>query len=130
MATPTIARPIDLDTIHLGEGAHQPNNDGQWCLLEAVAWVAGETWTDSPQCVCPVLAGFGRRLNDLLPDNRRQELRPFIPAMVGTAGDGHQATRRFMALDWSLRTATPLWMDAADQPEAAARLREIGRAHV
>jgi hypothetical protein len=55
------------------------------CLLEAAAYVAGEPWSDSPECVSPVLAAFGRSWNDALDDENRQMLKPFIPRLVGTA---------------------------------------------
>ena len=126
--TAAVVRPIDLDTLVLHSGGHNPPPDdslGEACLLEVAAWMAGEPWTDSPQCVCPVLAAFGRRLNDVLPHDRRQELKRFLPAMLGTAGDGLMDVRRFMAADWAVRTAAPLWLDAADQPARAATLRAL-----
>ncbi len=52
----------------LERGSHEPNDTGHMCLLEAVAWVAGEKWSDQPQCVDPVLAAFGRAWNDGLDD--------------------------------------------------------------
>src|SRR5574341_38370 len=64
-------------------GAHNP--DGKMCLMEAVAYVAGEPWSDHPVCVSPALAAYGRSLNDWLPDNRRQELRRFVSLLVNTA---------------------------------------------
>jgi len=95
------------------------------CLLEAAAYMAGQPWSDSPKCVCPVLAAYGRSLNDRLPDDRRQELKPFLPAMLGTAGDGHAETRRLMAVDWASRVALPLWLDAAGHTARAAQLRAM-----
>ena len=55
------------------------------CLLEAVSYIAGEEFSDHPQCVSPVLGAYGRRLNDWLADEDRQKLKPFIPQMIGTA---------------------------------------------
>ena len=64
---------IDLTTLTLAEGAHETRGDGV-CLMEAVAWFAGQEHTDHPPCVSPVLAGFGRLWNDGLPDGRRHIL--------------------------------------------------------
>jgi hypothetical protein len=124
----TIVRPLDLETFNLSRGGHDDpgnNTPGECCLLEAAAWMAGEPWSDAPQCVCPTLAGFGRRLNDLLPDDRRQKLRRFVVPLLGTAGDGLQDKRRWMAVDWAVRTATPMWLDATGHTDRAAQLRAL-----
>ena len=57
---------IDIDTIHLAVGAHASPDDGM-CLLEAVAYVVGEPFSDHPECVSTVIAAFGRSWNDCLP---------------------------------------------------------------
>lgn len=46
----------------------------------------------------------------------------------GTAGDGHDSTRGYMALDWLIRTWLPTWLDLvpACHPDAT-QLRELGR---
>jgi hypothetical protein len=116
----------DLDAVHLGKGAHRNRQDGV-CLLEAVAWYAGRDHSDAPPCVSPVLRAFGTNLNDVLPDDRRQTLRPLIPILVGTAGDGHDKTRSYMALDWLIRTYTPTWLDLAGLTAEATALRDLRR---
>ncbi|MGH3828685.1 MAG: hypothetical protein ACRDQX_16170, partial [Pseudonocardiaceae bacterium] len=88
-----------LNLIVLKRGAHSSPEQGV-CLMEAVAYVRGLPHTDTPSCVSPVLSAFGRRLNDVLPEDRRQELVPFIPLLPGTTGDGHDETRGYLALDW------------------------------
>jgi hypothetical protein len=97
---------LDLDTLTLAHGAHKDRSNGL-CLLEAVAWWAGEDHTDHPACVSPVLGQFGRNLNDVLPNGKRQELRQFIPGLPGTAGDGLDERRGYLALDWLVRTYLP-----------------------
>lgn len=37
---------------------------------------------------------------------QRQTLKPFLPRMVGTAGDGQDEARAYLALDWLVRTYT------------------------
>lgn len=112
----------------LDRGAHQP--DGKYCLMEAVAWVAGEPWSDHPECVDPVLAAFGRAWNDGLPDaDRTRLLAPFIPRLVGTRSTPEVQDRRaFMAADWAVRVYTPAWLRLAkldDHASALARLPEL-----
>lgn len=79
---------LDLETLHLAKGGHDNPDDGL-CLLEAAAFLAGEPHTDHPACVSPVLGVFGRELNDRLDDTKRQQLKPLIPKLPGTAGVGH-----------------------------------------
>src|SRR5258708_1432554 len=117
---------IDLETLTLAKGAHENRDDGL-CLMEAVAWFAGRPHSDKPPCVSPVLGTYGRALNDVLPDIPRQELRQFIPQLPGTAGDGKDETRGYIALDWLIRTWTPAWLDLAGLTAEAAALRDFRR---
>jgi hypothetical protein len=117
---------INLDHLTLNSGAH-PSIEAGACLLEAASYVAGEPWTDHPQCVSPVLGSFGRNLNDALPDDRRQELKPYIPRLIGTADDGKDETRSYIALDWLIRTYTPAFLDLAGLTGEAAELRNLRR---
>lgn len=80
------------------------------CLLELAAVFAGQPFSDTPPCVSPVLGAFGRRLNDALPDDKRQALKPLIPSLVDTAGDGLDEARSYLALDWLIRTYLPTWL--------------------
>ncbi len=88
-----------LDNLKLDSGSHGNINEGA-CLLEAASYLAGEPWSDHPECVSPVLGAYGRRLNDRLDDESRQLLKPFIPRMLNTAGDGQDEARKFLAADW------------------------------
>lgn len=100
---------ISLDDITLAKGGHI-NPEAGLCLLEAVAYVAGEPHGDHPTCTSPVLGRFGRNLNDVLPDDKRQKLRDHIPAMIGTAGDGLDEARSYIALDWLIRVYLPTFL--------------------
>ena len=103
---------LDLDAVVLSKGEHETREDGV-CLLEAAAWWAGQEHTDHPPCVSPVLAAFGRAWNDDLPDDRRHILKPFIPLLPGTAGDGHDLARSYLALDWLVREHVPTFLALA-----------------
>lgn len=122
MTQPTA--PLDLDAIVLRNGGHTSPSDGL-CLLEAVAYVAGERHTDQPACVDPALSAFGRSWNDgMRTDAEREQLKPYVLALVGTAGTPDDASRRaWLALDWSVRVSTPAWLDLAGLADHAERLR-------
>ncbi len=117
---------LDLNALTLTKGGHSSREAGL-CLLEATAWYAGKDHSDAPPCVSPVLRTFGVSLNDVLPDGRRQELKPLIPVLVGTAGDGLDEARSYMALDWLIRTYTPAWLDLAGLTAEAQSLRDLRR---
>ena len=121
---------IDLDALVLAKGSHDDREQGV-CLMEAVAWFAGQEHTDHPPCVSPVLAAFGRSWNDALPDDQRHILKPFIPLLPGTAGDGHELARSYLAVDWLARehapaflALTPALIPHADALRALSPLRD------
>ena len=118
---------VDIQGIVLQKGGHETPDDGL-CLMEAVAFVRGIPHTDRPPCVSPVLGDFGRNLNDVLPDDTRQLLVPLIPVLPGTAGDGFDEQRGYMALDWLVRVWLPAWLDLVPSCAAdAAALRSLGQ---
>src|SRR5436309_3003280 len=118
---------LDLDQLHLDSGGHNGPDDGM-CLLEAAAYFAGEPWTDHPKCVSQVIGAFGRRFNDDLDDEGRQQLKPYIPRLVGTnTGPEDEERRRWLIADWMLQRHLPAWLDAAGMPEQAAVVRALPR---
>lgn len=75
-----------------------------------------------------LLGAMRRRLHDILPDDLRQELITVIPDLPGTAGDGHDEERSYLALDWLIRTWLPAWLELSPScREDAARVRDLGR---
>ena len=118
-------RLADLETLHLASGSHQRFEDGA-CLLEAASWLAGESFTDHPECVCPVLATFGRSWNDHLSDDARQVLKPYAAKLVGTRSTSEVESRRsWMACDWLVRSFTPAWLYLAKLDDDAAALEAL-----
>jgi hypothetical protein len=109
----------------LAKGAHE--SDGIACIMEAVAAVAGEKWSDHPECACPVISAFLRSWNDDLPDDMRDELlRPLIPHLIGTRGTKDLERRRsLMAADWLVRICAPTWLRLAGLREQADRLAAL-----
>ncbi len=76
---------IDLNVLHIGHGSHPDRSNGL-CVMEVVAWYAGEAHSDAPACTSPVLAAYARGLNDAMPDDatRDKYLKPLIIPLVGT----------------------------------------------
>jgi hypothetical protein len=90
--------------------------------MEWVSHLAGEPHTDAPACVSPVLRALCISLNDGLADLRRQRLRPYLARTIGTAGDGRDEARAWMAMDWLVRTYAPAWLTLAGLHGDAAAL--------
>src|SRR5579884_3524199 len=85
MAAPLTAEQLALiERVHLDEGTHA-NFEAGVCAMELVSYLAGEPFSDHPQCVCPVLGAFVRSWNDALPDDERDALlKPLLPRLIGT----------------------------------------------
>ena len=128
MARLLAARWKKVQRLSLKAGAHKP--DSAFCVMEAVAFVAGEKWSDAPECACPVISAFLRSWNDALPTDadRDRLLRPLIPKMVNTRHPEREERRMMLAADWLIRVHTPAWLRLAGltaEAGALADLREI-----
>jgi hypothetical protein len=117
-------RELDLGQLVLHHGAHADHKD--MCVMEAVAYIAGEPWSDRPKCACPVISAFLRRWNDDLNDTDRQLLKPLIPKLVNSKVSKEAETkRRELISDWFFREQVPTWLDLAGLKEHA----DGGRLH-
>ena len=93
-----------------------------FCVMQAVAWFAGEAHTDAPQCACPVLGAFAIRLNDRLPDAKRQVLRTLIAPLTSTRSKEHEQFRaEYIVRRVSHEIVAPLFEKR--WPEHAAAIR-------
>ena len=93
----------------LSAGAHASPREGA-CILEYVALLAGEPWSDSPSCTHPVLARAAQITNDRLPDGERQRLVPLIGRLFGTAPSGSAEDRKRLSVGlavWCARRVLP-----------------------
>ncbi len=104
---------------NLRSGGHDPERiaDGEACVMEAVAYVAGLPLSDQPDCTCPVIASFLRSWNDGLPNNAERDrlLKPLIVELIGTKSTAEvQERRSYMALDWLIRVHTPAWLNRVE----------------
>jgi hypothetical protein len=116
---------MNARTVRLAKGGHKPG-EGKACLLEVVSMLAGEPFSDDPECACPVLASFGRRTNDWLNDDERQLLWQFTTRIVGSRADRETEQRRaYRMADWAVREVAPLALEAQGRGEEAAKLRAL-----
>ena len=96
----------------LSAGGHEHVDEGA-CFMEAVSYVAGEPWSDTPACACPVLGAFLRTWNDHLPTDadRDRLLRPLVLRLAGSRSTPEvEARRHRLAMDWLVRTHAPTWL--------------------
>jgi hypothetical protein len=85
--------PASHQTVRIDRGKHAAPEEGA-CVMELASMLGGEDFSDRPRSVCPVVAGFLRGYNDLVDDERRQELYRYASEVVGSAGDRMLRWRR------------------------------------
>jgi len=102
---------------------------GAFCVMEYWSYVTGQKWTDSPANCCPTIGAYLRRLNDITDQAMRDRLKVWVTEnaerIARTANDGNKQARGYLAADWSVRTALPVWLDAAGATEAAEQMRSL-----
>ncbi|HEX6077222.1 MAG TPA: hypothetical protein VFZ32_18420 [Micromonosporaceae bacterium] len=73
----------------LSRGKHRSPRKGA-CFMELASYLAGERWSDHPECTHPLLAAVARLVNDYTTDAGRPRLAGLIPSVIGvTSGDPH-----------------------------------------
>jgi hypothetical protein len=88
-------------TVVLRKGRHDSPDRGA-CVIELASMLAGERFSDRPKSVCPVIAGFLRGYNDLLPDGEEAELYAYAARVVGTSSSGPvRRERARLLLEWA-----------------------------
>lgn len=116
---------LNLDTLKLDKGAHSAPEIGM-CAMEAVSALAGLPWSDSPSCTDPVIASYIRALNDLMPDDQRQRLIPYIPRLASASNGVPQQTRAFLCADFAIHVFAPMALRSANQePQALQQLESL-----
>jgi hypothetical protein len=94
-------QPPTHQTVRLSKGRHSSPDHGA-CVMELASMLAGESFTDHPRAVSPVIATFLRSYNDIVDDDRRQDLYRYAAEVVGTAGDERaEQARADRLLDWA-----------------------------
>ena len=77
----------------LSAGSHDADH-GEACVMEYVSLLAGEEWSDRPECTHPMLAHEARTANDLLREGDRARLVPLIGRLFGTTEDSPELRAR------------------------------------
>jgi hypothetical protein len=112
----------------LKSGSHASITEGA-CIMEAVTYIAGESWSDHPACACPVLTAFAIKINDRLRDDatRTALLLPYTIRIAGSkASRAVERRRAYAAADWACRTILPLALEVANLGDQAKLMRAIG----
>lgn len=55
--------------------------------MEYASLLAGQQWSDHPDCTHPLLASVARQVNDYTSDDARARLVTLIPSVIGLNGD-------------------------------------------
>src|ERR687883_108542 len=63
--SPSWQRQLDLESLRLAPGSHRSPREGV-CVVELASLIGGESFSDRPRCVCPVIAAFLRSFNEKL----------------------------------------------------------------
>lgn len=125
---------MELSDVRLGKGKHPhtsaPTGDRDLCIMEAVAFMAGEKWGDRPNCASPEISGFLRLWQDEMSDEDRDRLLPasvWVPRLVRSRGDDAIELRRLgLMQDWLVRVYVPAWLDLVPSlAEHAAAFRAL-----
>jgi hypothetical protein len=70
----------------LSRGKHRSPRKGA-CFMEFASLLAGERWSDHPECTHPLLAAVARHVNDYSSDAGRSRLADLIPGVIGLTGE-------------------------------------------
>ena len=81
-----------FDRVELVSGSIGDPGEGRMCLMSLVAFLAGEPHSDAPGCASPLIQAFAVVVNDHMPHEARQRLKPFAPRIIGT-NDGFDPVR-------------------------------------
>ena len=100
----------------LSHGAHD-SDAGEACVMEYVSLLAGEEWSDRPECTHPILAHEARTTNDLLLDHDRPRLVPLVGRLFGTTEDSPELRARLRIAQARQLVAL---LDPASRPRAMA----------
>lgn len=100
---------------------------GELCLMSLAAFLAGESHSDNPATASAVIRRFAMQINDEMPPELRQQLKPFAPLILGTR-DGLDSERAHlliaaMRMELLPRAATEFCNAVSFAPLATSRAR-------
>jgi hypothetical protein len=94
-------------------------------VMEATAFLAGEKHGDHPDCTCPVIAAYVSRIADWASDEQRQQLRAFLPRLIGSRSAEHTAPRAKYLTYQAVTVFLPMMYDELKQWRIACALRVL-----
>ena len=101
------------------------------CLMSVVSWLVYGDLSDQPACVSEVVGEVARHVNDLLPDYRRQALKPYIPRLIDTNDrDSVERARLCFIQEYIIEELFPLGLEAAGLDFLIPVLRRVAPNHV
>lgn len=113
-----------LAKIKLSHGKHDSAKDGL-CVMECVAYVAGEPHTDHPECACPVVTEVAIYANDYYQPQHGEALARRVVELAGSkVGPTPTHARIYFLSDYVFRIALPAAFHA-ENPALAAILRAL-----
>jgi hypothetical protein len=114
----------DFKTFKFGRGNHSTRGQGM-CVMEAVAYLAGEDHSDHPECASPMLSRLAIYINDCASGGIRDGLLSDLPwRMIGTKNEEAEAGRRQAVLELVLHEFLPKLMRKTGlNPDIASRLK-------
>jgi hypothetical protein len=94
---------------------------GQLCIMSFVALLAGEGHTDEPRTASAVIRRYAMTINDEMPADIRQRLKPFAPRILHTR-DGHDWVRARLLLEsWQTEVLSRIAADFGQTTASAER---------
>lgn len=112
-----------IEDIRLEVGSHESFERGA-CIMELVSYVAGEPWSDHPQCTCPVLTSYAISLNDRLDTEDRQQLKGLLPKLIGTRDSKSRERSEYLVLQ-AITVLLPLLTEGLGLGEITSTLRQF-----
>lgn len=114
-----------LKSIPLASGAHKTPADGV-CVMECVAYLQGEPYSDHPECACPVITAFVALSSDVISTPERQILGKRILRIAGSRSTPDVAARRlYFLVAYVTRTALPRALSLANLEACALPLTRL-----
>jgi hypothetical protein len=111
--------------IKLLAGSHRNPQNGS-CVMEVVSYIAGEKYSDHPECACPLITTFAIAVNDRMDDAARQRLLPFVLRIAGSKSTNKiEQQRRYMLADYAVRVFAPMALESANLLAEAKTLKAL-----
>lgn len=118
--------PADFGPFTLSESSHSSPAEGM-CVMEMVSFLAGEEWSDTPQCSSPVVSLFCQVINDRMGQEFRDKLQAYVPRLIGTASPAHDQERAEYLAWQAITVFAPAALRNTGFAERAAALENFDR---